>query len=150
MVSDAVDYTEVGCSLSKGSAIEEDLDAKLKNVDIQKILSSVIRNQYMETVKHEFSCEEEFVLFKLLSKGTKELVDIKRLVKESEEEEIEFGFERVLENLDQHRVHCPNCNSCITKVVLRKPTTVESLGLFGCLSCFSIFIPQGTTHPCIR
>ncbi|XP_057513869.1 uncharacterized protein LOC130795676 [Actinidia eriantha] len=123
-----VNYTEVGCSLSKGSAIEEDLDAKLKNVDIQKILSSVIRNQDMETVKHEFSCEEEYVLFKLLSKGTKELVDIKRLVKESEEEEIEFGFERVVENLDQHRVHCPNCNSCITKVVLRKPRTVESLG----------------------
>ncbi|GFZ02061.1 vacuolar iron transporter (VIT) family protein [Actinidia rufa] len=96
-----VDYTEVGCSLSKGSAIEEDF------------------------------------------KGTKELVDIKRLVKESEEEEIEFGFERVVENLDQHRVHCPNCHSCITKVVLRKPKTVESLGLFGCLSCFTIFIPQG-------
>ncbi|GFZ02016.1 hypothetical protein Acr_15g0006250 [Actinidia rufa] len=95
-------------------AIEEDLDAKLKNVDIQKIPSNVIRNQDMETVKHEFSRRNRIQV-----------------------------RERVVENLDQHRVHCPNCNSCITKVVLRKPRTVESLGLFGCLSCFTIFIPQG-------
>ncbi|KAI7984093.1 Membrane protein of ER body 1 [Camellia lanceoleosa] len=116
-------YTTVDSSLSKGNGStreEEELEVKLKKIDIQKILTSVITHQDEETVKHEISCEEEYMLFKLLSEGTKELVNINKLNHKESKEEIEFEFERVVEKLDQQSVHCPKCNSCITKVVLRK------------------------------
>ena len=66
------------------------------------------------------------------------------------DEDLEFEFERVVEKLDQQSVHCPKCNSSITKVVLRKktrtiPVPPKSCNLFGCFSCFSIFIPKGIT-----
>ncbi|XP_028062264.1 membrane protein of ER body-like protein [Camellia sinensis] len=143
-------YTTVDSSLSKanGSTREEELDVKLKKIDIQKILRSVITHQDEETVKHETSCEEEYMLFKLLSEGTKELVNINRFDHKESNEEIEFEFERVVEKLDQHSVHCPKCNSCITKVVLRKKVRTSTVppkpfGLLKCFSCFSIFIPKG-------
>ncbi|CAL5427201.1 unnamed protein product [Camellia sinensis] len=148
-------YTTVDSSLSKANGStreeeeeeEEELDVKLKKIDIQKILRSVITHQDEETVKHEISCEEEYMLFKLLSGGTKELVNINRLNHKESDEEIEFEFERVVEKLDQHSVHCPECNSCITKVLCKKVRTStvppKPFDLLKCFSCFSIFIPKG-------
>ncbi|CAL5424929.1 unnamed protein product [Camellia sinensis] len=144
-------YTTVDSSLSKANGStreeEEELDVKLKKIDIQKILRSVITHQDEETVKHEISCEEEYMLFKLLSEGTKELVNINRLNHKESDEEIEFEFERVVEKLDQHSVHCPECNSCITKVLCKKVRTStvppKPFDLLKCFSCFSIFIPKG-------
>ncbi|KAI7982394.1 Membrane protein of ER body 1 [Camellia lanceoleosa] len=144
-------YTTVDSSLSKANGStreEEELDVKLKKIEIQKILRSVITHQDEETVKNEISCEEEYMLFKLLSEGTKEPVNINRLDHKESDEEIEFEFERVVEKLDQHSVHCPKCNSCITKVVLRKKVRTSTVppkpfDLLKCFSCFSIFIPKG-------
>ncbi|XP_028062444.1 membrane protein of ER body 2-like isoform X1 [Camellia sinensis] len=142
--------TTVDSSRSMANEItreEEELDVKLKKIDIQKILRSVITNQDEETVKHEISCEEEYMLFKLLSEATKELVNINRLDHKECDESIEFEFGRVVEKLDQHSVHCPKCNFRITKVVLRKKTRTKPCNLFGCFSCFSIFIPEETEAP---
>ncbi|KAI7984091.1 Membrane protein of ER body 1 [Camellia lanceoleosa] len=134
-------YTTVDSFLSKattGSTREEELDVKLKKIDIQKILTSVITHQDEETVKHEISCEEEYMLFKLLSEGTKELVNINKLNHKESNEEIEFEFERVVEKLDQHSVHFVLRKKVRTSIVPTKP-----FDLLGCFSCFSIFIPEG-------
>ncbi|KAA8543510.1 hypothetical protein F0562_020995 [Nyssa sinensis] len=117
-----------------------DLDVKLKNLDIGKILSSVINHQDAENLKGESSQDAHF---KLLAKEKKENVNI-NLIEESEEEIIELEFERAVQKLDTHKMYCPNCNSCITKVILRrrKSTRVqppEPIELIGCLSCFSFF-----------
>ncbi|XAR60949.1 hypothetical protein NMG60_11034502 [Bertholletia excelsa] len=142
------------CSRSEPTT-REDLDAKLKDVDIQKILSIVIRGQDEQTLRTEISSEEEYKLFELLSQGTKDLLNVNRL-QGSEDEEIELEFQKAVESLDQHSVHCPNCNSSISKVVIRKRKRVdpipkqEPINLLGCLSCFSIFIPSGNCFNLFR
>lgn len=67
-----------------------------------------------------------------------------------DEEVVELEFERAVEKVHTHTPHCPNCNSQITKVVLRRKIKrrvrsppEKPVDLFGCFSCFSIFIPSG-------
>ncbi|PWA65321.1 hypothetical protein CTI12_AA325080 [Artemisia annua] len=72
-----------------------------------------------------------------------------------EEEIVELEFEKVKPKLETHTMHCPNCKSEITKVILRRkvfnyPTIVQPVvpveaqpgppeDLVGCLSCLSLF-----------
>ncbi|CAA3025896.1 Hypothetical predicted protein [Olea europaea subsp. europaea] len=74
------------------------------------------------------------------------------LVEENEEEILELEFERAVGKMHTHNIYCPNCSSEVTRVILRrkKPQikNEKQMGLLGCLSCFSIFIPSGNTlHP---
>ncbi|KAL3615957.1 hypothetical protein CASFOL_040251 [Castilleja foliolosa] len=69
---------------------------------------------------------------------------------DEEEEVIELEFERATEKVHTHTPYCPNCSSRITKVILRRtkkekkrPNQDKRVDLFGCLSCFSVFIPSG-------
>ncbi|KAJ0770522.1 putative Ccc1 family protein [Helianthus annuus] len=70
-----------------------------------------------------------------------------------EEEIVELEFEKVKPKLTTHSMHCPNCKSEITKVVLRRkvfitnrsqpepePEPEPNPGLIvGCLACLSLF-----------
>ena len=71
----------------------------------------------------------------------------------SEQEVSELYLERVYEKPAAHEFYCPNCNSCITKVLIRerelenKPETVplpKPIDPVRCTSCFSFLIPAGT------
>ncbi|XP_050364850.1 membrane protein of ER body-like protein [Argentina anserina] len=64
----------------------------------------------------------------------------------------ELFLERVFEKPAAHEFYCPNCNSCITKVLIRnreletRPETVplpEPIDTVRCTSCFSFLIPAG-------
>ncbi|KAL5562134.1 hypothetical protein UlMin_031881 [Ulmus minor] len=56
-----------------------------------------------------------------------------------------------LDRLGNHKFHCPNCDACITKVIIREiileaipPTTrVEPVDCFRCTSCLSFLMPAG-------
>ncbi|KAK9069373.1 hypothetical protein SSX86_011276 [Deinandra increscens subsp. villosa] len=66
-------------------------------------------------------------------------------------EVVELEFEKVKPKLATHSMHCPNCESEITKVILRRkvlsfrsigpgePRQEEQKDLVGCFSCFSLF-----------
>ncbi|XP_059660129.1 uncharacterized protein LOC132306658 isoform X4 [Cornus florida] len=97
-----------------------------------KILSNDI-NRQRENLKGEISYALD-AQFKLVGKRTREN-------EESEEVVIELEFERTVEDMDTHALYCPNCNSSITKVILRRKKRRECA--VGCLSCFTIFIPEG-------
>ncbi|PWA69093.1 hypothetical protein CTI12_AA298490 [Artemisia annua] len=70
-----------------------------------------------------------------------------------EEEVVELEFEKVKPKLETHSMHCPNCKSEITKVILRRklyqsvrvpvvpvePQPEPQEDLVGCLSCLSLF-----------
>ena len=72
-----------------------------------------------------------------------------------EEEVVEVEFQNAIPKLHTHTMHCPNCDSHITKVVLRRKiikqrpapqiTEVppEPVDMLGCLSCFSLFTSAG-------
>ncbi|KAJ0549747.1 putative Ccc1 family protein [Helianthus annuus] len=77
-----------------------------------------------------------------------------------EEEIVELEFEKVKPKLTTHSMHCPNCKSEITKVVLRRkvfitnrsqpepepePEPEPNPGLIvGCLACLSLFTCSGS------
>ncbi|XP_062024706.1 membrane protein of ER body-like protein [Rosa rugosa] len=70
----------------------------------------------------------------------------------SEQEVSELYLERVYEKPAAHEFYCPNCNSCITKVLIRerelenRPETIplpEPIDTIRCTSCFSFLIPAG-------
>ncbi|KAL5562135.1 hypothetical protein UlMin_031882 [Ulmus minor] len=56
-----------------------------------------------------------------------------------------------LDRLGNHKFYCPNCEACITKVIIREiiletipPTTpVEPVDCFRCTSCLSFLMPAG-------
>ncbi|XP_059663677.1 membrane protein of ER body-like protein [Cornus florida] len=83
-----------------------------------KILSNDI-NRQRENLKGEISYALD-AQFKLVGKRTREN-------EESEEVVIELEFERTVEDMDTHALYCPNCNSSITKVILRR----KKRGIFG-------------------
>ncbi|KAI3806161.1 hypothetical protein L1987_22055 [Smallanthus sonchifolius] len=71
-----------------------------------------------------------------------------------EEEIVELEFEKVKPKLATHSMHCPNCKSKITKVILRRKVLSyrpneqpvdpvepepEQRDLVGCFSCLSLF-----------
>lgn len=128
-------------------------------MDIPELVNAVINNQNGENIKDEIlsvlststlRSEEENIGKRV---GVNENVRID-LVEESYEEVIELEFERAVEKVHTHTPHCPNCNYKITKVILRRRKREERVrsdadshhreDLFGCLKCFSIFIPSGT------
>ncbi|XP_068321781.1 membrane protein of ER body-like protein [Pyrus communis] len=72
----------------------------------------------------------------------------------SEQEASELYLERVYQKPAAHDFYCPNCNSCITKVIIRgrepestlppaapPPPLVDPI---RCTSCFSFLIPAGS------
>lgn len=135
----------------------EDLGAKLKDVDIQKVLSSVINGKEVNNLKDKLfpgsnlptSTSPE------VQEETEQRAEVDDGLEESDEEVVELEFERAVEKIhshDDYNMYCPNCSSRITKVVLRRkirqrrvPIQPETRrdDLFGCLSCFSIFVPSG-------
>ncbi|KAG2559159.1 hypothetical protein PVAP13_8NG295500 [Panicum virgatum] len=74
-------------------------------------------------------------------------------------EEYEYDLEKILDEQETHDLYCPNCKSCITRRVILKnrkgygeqqkrqhadeSLDQESPEVFGCLSCFTFFIPTG-------
>ncbi|KAF9689540.1 hypothetical protein SADUNF_Sadunf01G0102700 [Salix dunnii] len=52
-------------------------------------------------------------------------------------------LETVYKNDVAHQFYCPNCNSCIQKVIIRGHEPVSNHELFRCSSCFSFLIPIG-------
>ncbi|XP_040363782.1 membrane protein of ER body-like protein isoform X2 [Rosa chinensis] len=65
----------------------------------------------------------------------------------SEQEVSELYLERVYEKPAAHEFYCPNCNSCITKVLIREKELENRPETFRCTSCFSFLFPQGNWFP---
>ncbi|KAG5223609.1 membrane protein of ER body [Salix suchowensis] len=53
----------------------------------------------------------------------------------------ELYLERVYKKDVAHEFYCPNCNSCIQKVIIRGNEPAPNLEQFKCSSCFSFLIP---------
>lgn len=68
---------------------------------------------------------------------------------EEEVVELEFFDTAAVDKIQHtHNAYCPNCNSRITKVVLRRVKREirihdQKVDLLGCLSCFSVFVRIG-------
>ncbi|KAK6163710.1 hypothetical protein DH2020_000574 [Rehmannia glutinosa] len=137
-----------------------------EDIDIPKLVNAVINNQNGGNhVKDEILSVLNDPTLKPTTSGEQENISTSGavhenlridLVEESDEEVIELEFERAVEKVHTHTAYCPNCSSQITKVILRRKkqkqkvrSTTDSrrpdkpVDLFGCLSCFSIFIPSG-------
>ncbi|KAM7527428.1 hypothetical protein LguiB_030838 [Lonicera macranthoides] len=139
----------------------EDLISKSKNSNIQTVISEIINGEETSENQLDDKSQRQFVM--PLSKGGKEEDEVKsklKLIKEllgEDEELIELEFERAVKHIDTHTtMYCPNCSSCITKVVVRKKRVVlkktptppptdpkTEPEILGCFSCFSLFIPSG-------
>ncbi|KAM1122270.1 hypothetical protein TB1_003848 [Malus domestica] len=96
---------------------------------------------------------EELNGFASINGGTNENRRVK-LREISEQEASELFLERVYQKPAAHDFYCPNCNSCITKVIIRgrepentlppaapPPPPVDPI---RCTSCFSFLIPAGS------
>ncbi|KAM1764728.1 hypothetical protein ACFX11_003949 [Malus domestica] len=96
---------------------------------------------------------EELNGFASINGGTNENRRVK-LREISEQEASELFLERVYQKPVAHDFYCPNCNSCITKVIIRgrepentlppaapPPPPVDPI---RCTSCFSFLIPAGS------
>ncbi|KAJ6714686.1 FE(2+)/MN(2+) TRANSPORTER PCL1 [Salix viminalis] len=55
----------------------------------------------------------------------------------------ELYLESVYKKDVAHEFYCPNCNSCIQKVIIRGNEPALNLEQFKCSSCFSFLIPIG-------
>ncbi|KAJ6701480.1 GLYCINE-RICH PROTEIN FAMILY [Salix koriyanagi] len=55
----------------------------------------------------------------------------------------ELYLESVYKKDVAHEFYCPNCNSCIQKVIIRGNEPAPNLEQFKCSSCFSFVIPIG-------
>lgn len=137
-------------SLTKTNNGAAESDVKQNILDANQGVSVV--NEISPEVSHEREIKPETPAAKVKSKHVK----LENLVEESDDDEdvIELEFEREIQRVDTHTMHCPKCNATITKVVLRKKRTKkgpsaahspqhEPVGLLGCLSCFSVFVPSG-------
>ncbi|CAK9163439.1 unnamed protein product, partial [Ilex paraguariensis] len=149
--------TQIEWSLLANSLKVDDLSEQLKNVDIQKLLKAFIEGQAEKNITLPVSdqpWEEQITDWKPLNQVGTETVNTDP-TQETEEEVTELEF--AVEKIHTHNVYCPNCKSGITKVILRRRTQVhpipspvnipdhEPVGLLGCLSCLSIFIPRGNS-----
>ncbi|KAJ6946606.1 hypothetical protein NC651_001344 [Populus alba x Populus x berolinensis] len=93
----------------------------------------------------KMSLEEQIVPISSTNQGTTGHGDISHI-----KEVAELYLERVFEKPAAHEFYCPNCNSCIKKVIIRgneegsrdaqRPEPVDT---FRCTSCFSFLIPIG-------
>ncbi|TQD76217.1 hypothetical protein C1H46_038244 [Malus baccata] len=96
---------------------------------------------------------EELNGFASINGGTNENRRVK-LREISEQEASELYLEKVYQKPAAHDFYCPNCNSCITKVIIRvrepentlppaapPPPPVDPI---RCTSCFSFLIPAGS------
>ncbi|KAG8387275.1 hypothetical protein BUALT_Bualt02G0004500 [Buddleja alternifolia] len=140
---------------SEGTTLQ--LSLSDNNLRVEDVVNSIINNQdNIENLKDQImSGLKDPTLKQTLRQeddiGTSGVandqnVRIDLVDEDSDEEEIELEFERSIEKVHTHTPYCPNCNSRITKVILRrrkKERRDNSVGLFGCLSCFKIFIPSG-------
>ncbi|XP_027114494.1 membrane protein of ER body 2-like [Coffea arabica] len=128
--------------------VEESGSAKLKHVQIDPVLPVISGKAVRQQPSTSPQLQEE----------THERAEVDDVLEfESGEEEIEVEFERAVEKIhshDDYNMYCPHCSSRITKVVLRRkmrprmvpipsPTPTQRHDLFGCLSCFKIFICSG-------
>lgn len=135
--------------LFAGTAIERSLSEKNSGIvdvdDVPKILNSVINKTLILDAPLSGSLQKEGIMSSEGSSKGPVKID---LVEENEEEILELEFERAVGKMHTHNIYCPNCSSEVTRVILRrkKPQikNEKQMGLLGCLSCFSIFIPSGT------
>ncbi|CAI9774431.1 unnamed protein product [Fraxinus pennsylvanica] len=131
-----------------GTGIEWSLLEKNPGVvdvdDIPNILNSVINKTLILDGPLSGSSQKEGIMS---SEGSSKGHVRLDLVEENEEEILELEFERAVGKMHTHNIYCPNCSSQVTRVILRrkKKPDVKPMGLLGCLSCFSIFIPSGNT-----
>lgn len=138
-------------ALSKTNNGAKKSDVKQNILDSNQGVSE--GNGISPEISHEPETKPETPAAKVKSKHVK----LENLIEESDDDEdvIELEFEREIQRLDTHTMHCPKCNASITKVVLRKKRTKkgpsaarntpqpEPVGLLGCLSCCSVFVPSG-------
>lgn len=134
----------------------EDLGAKLMNVDIHQVLTSVINCKEVDHLKSKLLPNSNLPTSTRpqLQEET-EHAEVEEELEEDDEEVIELEFEKAIEKIHTHdgyNMYCPNCSSRITKVVLRRKiqrkrvqisTDAPRGDLYGCLSCFRVFIPLG-------
>ncbi|KAI4354317.1 hypothetical protein L6164_003189 [Bauhinia variegata] len=75
------------------------------------------------------------------------------LVKEIEQEVRELYLERVYQKPETHAFYCPNCRTCIQKVLIQNQELENArvpvqqprqIDTFTCTSCFSFLIPIGS------
>ncbi|CAA3031810.1 Hypothetical predicted protein [Olea europaea subsp. europaea] len=133
-----------------GTAIERSMSEKNSGIvdvdDVPKILNSVINKTLILDAPLSGSLQKEGIMSSEGSSKGPVKID---LVEENEEEILELEFERAVGKMHTHNIYCPNCSSEVTRVILRrkKPQikNEKQMGLLGCLSCFSIFIPSGNT-----
>ncbi|KAL6340018.1 hypothetical protein AAG906_038853 [Vitis piasezkii] len=146
--------------LEKNSS-DEGLDVTAKITDIRKSLSTVINHQNGENIRDESlpcnlstfdeSYEERITRFKPSDSEIIERASID-LIKETDEE-TEFELERLLEKPNSHKFYCPNCNSCIEKIILLRREQERLLAAvnnlersepiettFTCTSCYTFLV----------
>ncbi|KAG8387273.1 hypothetical protein BUALT_Bualt02G0004200 [Buddleja alternifolia] len=140
---------------SRGTTLQ--LSLSDNNLRVEDVVNSIINNQNnIKNIKDQIMSGLNDPSLKQTSGqedgiGTSGVandqnVRIDQVDEDSDEEVIELEFERAIGKVHTHTPYCPNCSSRITKVILRrrkKERRDKPVGLFGCLSCFSIFIPSG-------
>ncbi|PQP95934.1 membrane protein of ER body-like protein [Prunus yedoensis var. nudiflora] len=134
---------------SKKNPGDETVEAKEESLSHQKsVVVSVTNQQDVDDMKGE-----ELPSFD--SSPSKQAIERGGGVnlREIREQEVsELYLERVYEKPAAHDFYCPNCNSCITKVIIRgrkwenvPPTAPPPVidDPIRCTSCFSFLIPAG-------
>lgn len=151
----------------KKNPVEEIVDVEVESLSFEKSSVSVTNYQDEGGMKREelpgFSSSPSKQLVEqnghssksVINNGTTENGRVK-LREISEQEVSELILERIYEKPASCEFYCPNCKSCITKVIIRgrevesapptapPPPPVDPI---RCTSCFSFLIPAGA-FPC--
>lgn len=147
---------------SKKNPGDETVEVKEESLSYQKsVVVSVTNQQDVDDMKGEelpsFDSSpskqaiEQIGHYTSVNNGTTERGGVN--LREIREQEVsELYLERVYEKPAAHDFYCPNCNSCITKVIIRgrewenvPPTAPPPVidDPIRCTSCFSFLIPAG-------
>ncbi|KAI5315475.1 hypothetical protein L3X38_044651 [Prunus dulcis] len=147
---------------SKKNPGDETVEVKEESLSYQKsVVVSVTNQQDVDDMKGEelpsFDSSpskqaiEQNGHYTSVNNGTTERGGVN--LREIREQEVsELYLERVYEKPAAHDFYCPNCNSCITKVIIRSrewekvPPTAPPPVIddpIRCTSCFSFLIPAG-------
>ncbi|KAL6271173.1 hypothetical protein ACE6H2_028084 [Prunus campanulata] len=132
---------------SKKNPGDETVEVKEESLSYQKsVVVSVTNQQDVDDMKGEELPSFDSSPSKQAERGGVNLREIR------EQEVSELYLERVYERPAAHDFYCPNCNSCITKVIIRgrewenvPPTAPPPVidDPIRCTSCFSFLIPKG-------
>ncbi|KAL6210961.1 hypothetical protein ACLB2K_016190 [Fragaria x ananassa] len=139
---------EIAASEVESLSFEKSVDAKHQDEDNNKLRDEGLPGS--GSLPSEQSIEQNGLNASLENgKAENEKVKLRDI---REQEVSELYLERLYEKQAAHEFYCPNCNSCITKVLIRnrelenRPEIVplpEPIDTVRCTSCFSFLIPAG-------